>query len=51
MHRRNNSQNYKSVGPGCSSLDSVIYWMNRYPADSVIDFRNSYLLDSDLSGG
>ena len=39
MHRRNNSQNYKSVGPGCSSLDSVIYWINHYPADSVIDFR------------
>ena len=24
--------------------------INHYPADSVIDFRNTYPLDSDLSG-
>ena len=25
--------------------------INHYPADSVIDFRNTYPLDSDLSAG
>ena len=28
-----------------------IHRINLYPADSVIDFRNTYRLDSDLSGG
>ena len=32
-------------------LDSAIHRINLYPADSVIDFRNTYPLDSDLSGG
>ena len=32
-------------------MDSAIHRINHYPADSVIDFRNTYLLDSDLSGG
>ena len=31
--------------------DSAIHRINHYPADSVIDFRNTYPLDSDLSGG
>ena len=31
--------------------DSAIHGINHYPADSVIDFRNTYPLDSDLSGG
>ena len=30
---------------------SAIHRINRYPADSVIDLRNTYPLDSDLSGG
>ena len=33
------------------TLDSAIHRINLYPADSVIDFRNTYPLDSDLSGG
>ena len=33
------------------TLDSANHWINHYPADSVIDFRNIYPLDSDLSGG
>ena len=33
------------------TLDSAIHRINRYPADSVIDLRNTYPLDSDLSGG
>ena len=31
--------------------DSAIHRINHSPADSVIDFRNTYPLDSDLSGG
>ena len=33
------------------TLDSAIHRINHYPADSVIDFRNAYPLDSDLSCG
>ena len=32
-------------------LDSAIHGINHYPADNVIDFPNTYPLDSDLSGG
>ena len=32
-------------------LDKAIFRINLYPADSVIDFCNTYPLDSDLSGG
>ena len=37
--------------PVVQTLDSAIHQINHYPADSVIDFRNTYRLDSDLSGG
>ena len=37
--------------PVVQTLDSAIHRINHYPADSVIDFRNTYPLDSDLSGG
>ena len=33
------------------TLDSAIHRINHYPVDSVIDFRNTYPLDSDLSAG
>ena len=39
------------LAPVAQTLDSAIHRINHYPADSVIDFRNSYRLDSDLSGG
>ena len=29
--------------------DSIIHWINLYPADSEIGFPNTYPLDSDLS--
>ena len=29
------------------TLDSTIHRINHYPADSVIDLRNTYPLDSD----
>ena len=32
-------------------LDSAVHRINLYPADSIIDFRNTYPLDSDLSVG
>jgi len=39
------------LGPVIRKADNAIYWVNHYPVDSVICFANSYLLDSDLSGG
>ena len=32
-------------------MDNAIHRINRYPADSVVCFVNTYLLDSDLSAG
>ena len=32
-------------------LDNAVHRINHYPADSVIDFCNTYPVDSDLSGG
>ena len=32
-------------------VDNAIHWINHYPVDSVVCFVNTYLLDSDLSGG
>ena len=37
--------------PVVQTSDSAIHRINHYPADSVIDFRNTYPLDSDLFGG
>ena len=31
--------------------DNAIHRINHYPADSVVYFVNTYLLNSDLSGG
>ena len=30
---------------------NAIHWINLYKLDGIIGFPNSYLLDSDLSGG
>ena len=40
----------KFPAPVVQTLDSAIYRINHYPADSVIGFPNTYPLDSDLSG-
>ena len=32
-------------------VDNTIHRINLYPLDSAIGFPNTYLLDSDLSGG
>ena len=39
------------LAPVVQTSDSAIHWINHYPADSVIDFRNTYPLNSDLYGG
>ena len=41
----------RSKGPVVQTFDSAIHRINHYPADSVIDFRNTYPLESDLTGG
>ena len=37
--------------PVVPTLDSAVHRIKHYAADSVIDFRNTFPLDSDLSGG
>ena len=37
--------------PVARKVDNAIHRINRYPADSVVCFVNTYPLDSDLSGG
>ena len=43
---------FEHQAPVVQMLDSTIHRINHYPADSVIiDFPNTYPLDSDLAGG
>ena len=43
---------FKFLAPVVQTSDSAIHRINHYPVDSVIiDFRNTYPLDSDLPGG
>ena len=42
---------FEVLAPVVLTLDSAIHRINHYLADSVIDFFNTYPLDSDLSGG
>ena len=37
--------------PVVQRLDNTIRRINRYPADNVVCFVNTYPLDSDLFGG
>ena len=39
------------LAPVVQTLDSPIQRINHYPADNAIVSCNTYLLDSDLSGG
>ena len=41
----------KLLGPVLQKVDSAIQWINHYPVDIAIGLRNTYTLDSDLSGG
>ena len=43
--------NNRNLAPVVQTLDSAIHRINQYPANSVIDFRNTYPMDSDLSSG
>ena len=43
--------NFNFQAPVVQTSDSAVHWINHYPVDSAIDFRNTYTLDSDLSGG
>ena len=47
----NNSYTYTDQAPVVQTSDSAIHRITLYPVDSVIDFRNTYPLDSDLSDG
>ena len=37
--------------PVVRKVDSIIHWISYYQLDSAIGYRNTYPLDSDLSGG
>ena len=37
--------------PVVPTLDNAVHRINHYPAGSVIDFPDTFPLDSDLSGG
>ena len=50
-NNNNNREQVQREARVVQTLDSAIHRINHYPADSVIDFRNTYWLDSDLSGG
>ena len=56
-HRRVTPQQYvtstymNAPRPVVQMLRSALHRINHSPADNVIDFRNTYPLDSDLSGG
>ena len=38
------------LAPVVQRVDSTIFRINHYPADSVVCYANTYPLDSDLSG-
>ena len=37
--------------PVVEKIDNPIQWINLYSVDNAIGFPNTYLLDSDLTGG
>ena len=51
LYNKINFKISKIQAPVVQTSDSAIHQINHYPADRVIDFRNTYPLDSDLSGG
>ena len=38
-------------GPVVQNPDNTIHWINLYPVNNAIGFRNTYPLDSDFSVG
>ena len=51
QQKKKNNNYSNQLGVVVQTLDSAIHWINHYPVDSVIDFCNTFSLDSDLSGG
>ena len=49
--RKNNEKKQSVLASVVQKVDSAIHWINHYPVDNAISFRNFYSLDSDLSGG
>jgi len=41
----------KLLAPVVHKVDNAIHQINHYPADSVVCFVNTYLLDGNLSSG
>ena len=41
----------RGLAPVVQTLDSTIHRIKIYPVNDAIGFPNTYLLDSDLSGG
>ena len=39
------------LAPVVRKVDSAIHWISYYPLVSATGYRNTYPLDSDLSGG
>ena len=42
---------FKQLAPVVQKMDNAIHRINHYPADSLVCFVKTYLLDSDLSSG
>jgi len=42
---------FKQLAPVVQKMDNAIDRINHYPADSLVCFVKTYLLDSDLSSG
>ena len=42
---------HSALAPVVQTLDNTIHRIKIYPVDSAIGFRNTYPLDSDISGG
>ena len=45
------SLKWKQLAAVVRKVDSVIHRINHYPLDKAIGFPNTYVLDSDLTGG
>ena len=43
--------NLQLLVPVVEKMDNSIQWINLYSVDNAIGFPNTYLLDSDLTGG
>ena len=51
FNRRETCVRRDVLAPVVQKVDNAVHWRNLYPLDSAIVFPNTYLLDSDLSGG